>query len=206
MKRIIVGLVFSLGFIHLSAAFEGNAADGQTKSAMCAACHGVDGNSVVPMYPKLAGQHANYIAKQLADFKTGAQSGGAEGRQDPIMAGMVMALSEQDMADLAAFYQSQTISANNNESSEIGKKLYFGGDAKRGVTACVACHGVDGSGMQGAGFPALKAQNYDYIKAQLEKFKSGARANDTNGMMRGVVRKLKDDDIEHLSKYISSLN
>jgi cytochrome c553 len=205
MKKVILSLLFGLTLVNVALAGEGNAEAGQAKSAMCAACHGADGNSLVPMYPKLAGQSAQYLAKQLADFKAGAMSGGKEGRSDPIMAGMVMGLSEQDMADLGAYYESQLRNAGNGNASELGHKLYFGGNAERSITACVACHSVNGKGMEQAGFPSINAQNVDYLKIQLEKFKSSERANDQNAMMRNIAKKLTSEDIEALTQYIASL-
>lgn len=205
MKRILLTLLLGLGALNTASAIEGNADAGKSKSAMCVACHGVDGNGAVPIYPKLAGQSASYIAKQLADFKLGLTSGGKEGRADPIMGGMSMALSEQDMADLGAYFSAQTISEGSDTSNEIGKKLYLGGDAFRGVTACVACHGVSGKGMAQAGFPAIASQNGAYIKSQLEKFRAGSRSNDNASMMRNIAIKLDDADIKALTQYIASL-
>ena len=174
MKKALLTLL-ATGLLSTAAvAVEGDAGAGQAKSAMCAACHGPDGNAMIPMYTKLAGQHEKYIAKQLADFKKGATSGGKEGRNDPVMAGMVMALSEQDMADLGAFYATQAISAGAGSADEAGKKLYFGGDEKREITACIACHGNNGKGVASAGFPSVNAQNADYLKIQLEKFRDVA--------------------------------
>lgn len=203
MKNTLISLLLGLGVVTSAAAVEGNAEAGKNKAAACAACHGTDGNSLVPMYPKLAGQSAKYIAKQLADFKAGAS--GQAGRMDPIMGGMVMALSEQDMADLGAFYESQAISAGNGSENDRGHKLYFGGDEAKGITACAGCHGANGKGMAAAGFPAVGSQNVDYLKGQVEKFRSGARANDLNGMMQAVARKLSDEDIAAVTQYMSTL-
>lgn len=205
MKKILLTLLLGLGALNTASAIEGNADDGKNKSAMCAACHGVDGNSPVAIYPKLAGQSAAYIAKQLADFKLGMSSGGKQGRADPVMGGMTMALSEQDMADLGAYFASQELSAGSDTSNDTGKKLYLGGDSSRGITACVACHGVTGKGMEQAVFPAIGQQNAAYIKSQLEKFRSGARTNDKASMMRKIAMKLEDADIEALTEYIASL-
>jgi len=205
MKKMIFSLLLGLGLINTAAALEGNAEAGKGKSAMCAACHGADGNSPVPMYPKLAGQSAAYIAKQLADFKTGAASGGKQGRNDPVMAGMVAALSEQDMADLGAYYAAQTPTPGTAAANEAGKKLYFGGQVKRKITACVACHGADGKGMASAGFPAVAGQSLDYLKGQLVKFREGTRANDNNNVMRNIAVRLSDDDIAAISEYMASL-
>ncbi len=180
------------------AIYAGDVKAGQEKSAMCASCHGADGNSPIAIYPKLAGQSASYVAKQLADFKSGE-------RVDPVMVGMVAALSEQDMNDLAAYFAVQIPTAGQAEGSDIGHKLYFGGDANKGITACVACHGVKGKGMAQAGFPALAGQNADYLKKQIASFREGSRGNDRSSMMRNIAIKLSDSDIDELVNYMSSI-
>jgi cytochrome c553 len=205
MKKLFVGLMLAAGLVSTANAVEGNAEAGQTKAAMCAACHGADGNSLVPIYPKLAGQGAKYTAKQLADFKAGAMSGGQSGRNNAIMGGMVMGLSEQDMADLAAYFEGQTRSQGTGTANDAGHKLYISGDAERKITACAACHSADGKGMPSAGFPSLNAQNVDYLKAQLTAFRSGERVNDPNSMMRDIAKKLSDQDIENLAQFIASM-
>ena len=176
---------------------------GQAKAATCAACHGDDGNAVIPMYPKLAGQGAGYIAKQLANFKSGATS--ESGRVNALMNGMSAGLSEKDMADLGAFYASQKMSEGDGEANELGKKLYFGGDSERGISACVACHIANGKGASQAKFPAIANQHVDYLTGQLKMFRSGERANDYNSMMRKTAVKLTDTDIKALAEFISSL-
>lgn len=201
----MVLLALAISTITTAHAVEGNPSAGKDKSAMCAACHSSDGNSVVSMYPKLAGQSASYIAKQLHDFKKGLTSGGSAGRVDPVMGGMAMALSEQDIADISAYYAQQTITAGTGEGSELGKKLYFGGDSERGITACIACHGMNGKGMPSAGFPAIASQNADYLKAQLANFRAGKRANDMNGMMRNIAMELEDSEIAALAQYMSTM-
>jgi cytochrome c553 len=205
MNKILLSLLLTLAALNVAIAAQGNVEAGKAKSAMCAACHGADGNSLVPMYPKLAGQSENYIVKQLADFKKGATSAGKEGRADPIMAGMVMALSEQDMADLGAYFASQTISAGTASGTEKGHALYVGGDVERKIPACAGCHGISGKGMPAAGFPSLAAQQADYLKNQLVKFRSGARANDNNAVMRNIAMELSDSEIADLAQQISSL-
>mgnify|MGYP006136381873 CR=1 FL=1 len=178
----------------------GNVELGKAKSATCTACHGTDGNSLIAMYPKIAGQHESYIVKQLQEFKSGARANG-------VMSGMVAALSEDDMNNLAAFYASQKTSkvAKPESVNAAGSKLYFGGDASRGITACAACHSPSGEGMQHAKFPSLANQNADYIKGQLEQFRNGTRGNDTNAMMRNIAVKLSDKDIADLTAFIQSL-
>jgi len=181
-----------------AALYAGNVAAGKNKAAACAACHGTDGNSLIPMYPSLAGQSANYIAKQLADFKSGD-------RNDPVMAGMVAALSEEDMNDLAAYFAVQTAKAGTGEGNAAGQKLYFGGDTAKGIAACVSCHGVAGKGMKQAAFPSVAGQSKDYLKKQLASFRDASRGNDSNGIMRNIAIKLSDADIEAVSQYIISL-
>ncbi|WOH36523.1 c-type cytochrome [Thalassotalea fonticola] len=180
--------------------FIGDVEAGKAKAAMCASCHGADGNALVAMYPNLAGQHENYLAKQLADFKAGP-----EGRNDPVMAGMVAALSPTDMQDLAAYFASQKARVSTTETNKVGMELYQGGDATRAITACIACHGTDGKGAALAGFPAVSNQNVDYLKSQLAKFRDGTRHNDMNSMMVNIAAKLTDADIAAVAEYMSSL-
>jgi cytochrome c553 len=176
----------------------GDAVKGQEKSATCAACHGADGNSLITMYPKLAGQGSAYIQKQLSNFKSGE-------RVNAMMAGMVAGLSEQDMADLGAFFATQKTSTGNGEANEAGRKLYYGGDSERAISACVACHTASGKGAPQARFPAIAGQNVEYLTGQLKMFRSGERANDTNGMMRNIAIKLSDKDIDALAQFMSSM-
>ncbi|MCC5452411.1 c-type cytochrome [Rheinheimera sp. UJ51] len=208
MKKIILPLALLFGLVGTAHAFDGDAEAGKAKSATCAACHGPDGNSVVTIYPKLAGQHAEYLYKQLTDYKLGMTTGGKEGRANAIMYGMVAALSDQDMQDLAAYFSSQRITSGTTpeEVIEVGQKLYRGGDADRGIPACIACHGPRGAGTSLAGFPRIGFQNADYVKATLQEFRAGTRANDMNGMMRDVAKKLTDDDIKILSQYLGGLH
>jgi cytochrome c553 len=180
------------------AAITDEAIAGKAKSAVCASCHGADGNSLVPMYPKLAGQNGEYTVKQLIEFKSGV-------RKNPIMAGMVAGLSEQDMAELGAYFAIQKPTAGNGNGSELGQKLYFGGDASRGITACIACHGTSGKGMAKAGFPAVANQSVEYLTAQLASFKAGERDNDRNSIMRNVTKRLKPKDIEALAQFMASM-
>lgn len=210
MKKIALTLTVLFGALaaNNATAFDGDATAGKAKSAVCAACHGADGNAPVNIYPKLAGQNAEYLYKQLKDLKLGMTSGGSEGRMDPVMSGMAMALSDQDMKDLSAFYASLNMSEGTTTEDVVdaGTKLYKAGDAERGIPACAACHGPRGNGTSLAGFPKISFQHPEYIKAQLEKFRSGARNNDQNGMMADISKKLTDQDIEILSKYLAGLH
>ncbi len=209
MKKL--GLFFCLSLVSAFATANdapvGDAEAGKAKTLVCAACHGTDGNSSIPMNPKLAGQHANYIAKQLQEFKLAMQTGGKEGRNNAIMGMQANVLSEQDMLDIAAYYQSQEskIGAAPEDVIPSGEALYRGGDAERKITACIACHGPRGNGMGLAGFPDISGQHAEYTAAQLKMFRSGDRNNDMNAMMRDIAKKLTDEDIEILSQYLAGL-
>ncbi|MGV6825712.1 MAG: c-type cytochrome [bacterium] len=194
---IFAALIFATGLTHAA----GDAAAGKEKSASCGGCHGVDGNSANPMWPSLAGQHASYIEKQLKNFKVGQ-------RTDPTMAPMAMALSDQDMADVSAYYASQEIKggASAADSVELGSAIYTGGNTKTGVSACTACHGPTGQGVPQAGFPAVAGQHAAYVAKTLNDFKTGARANDVNGMMQDIAAKMSKEEIEAVAQYIQGLN
>ncbi len=174
---------------------------GKTKSAMCTACHGTDGNSAAPNFPRLAGQHADYIAKQLKDFKSGD-------RTDATMNGMAAALSEQDMADIGAYYATQKggIGSAAEDKVALGESVYRSGNAASGVAACAACHGPTGTGNPMAKFPSLSGQHADYTVKQLKGFRAGERANDAGSMMRGVAKKMTDAEIEAVAQYIQGLH
>lgn len=205
MKKL--ALILSL-LASCSVWAQGSIEAGKAKSQTCVACHGADGNSLITTYPKLAGQHAKYMEKQLIELRLGMTSGGKQGRYDPVMSGMAMPLSDGDISDLSAYFASLPISANSTPEDVVktGKALYSGGDAERGLTACIACHGPRGNGTELSGFPKISGQHADYIKAQLQKFREGSRNNDMNGMMQDVAKKLTDADIEILSKYVGGLH
>lgn len=201
MKYLAAAMLMMVGLTG-GAQAAGDAAAGQAKSALCASCHGPDGNSVNPIWPKLAGQDAGYLAKQLYDFKTAK-------RTDPIMAGMAMAVQDADVENLAAYYAAQPISAgvaSNPDLVEKGRALYRGGDLDKGLTACAACHGPQGEGNATAGFPVLAAQHAPYLIKQLQMFRDGSRGNDQNGMMSGVASKMSDQDMEAVAMYLTTLN
>ena len=206
MKKLSLLICLFFGVSGVSLA-QGNAEEGQKKSVACGACHGADGNSVIDMNPKLAGQHAGYLVKQLKEFKLASSTGGQEGRNNAVMNGMAAPLSEQDMLDIAAYFSSQKPTPGEAPEDVIteGHKLYVGGDLKRGVTACIACHGPHGDGIGLAGFPDISGQHTSYLKTQLEAFRSGDRNNSHNGMMEDIAKRLTDKDIDILSKYIAGL-
>ena len=206
MKKVglLICLFFGVSNIALA---QGNAEEGQKKSVACGACHGSDGNSMIDMNPKLAGQHAGYLAKQLREFRLASTTGGKEGRNNAIMNGMAAPLSDQDILDIAAYFasQKQTPGEAPEDVIEAGHKLYVGGDMARGITACIACHGPHGDGVGLAGFPDISGQHSAYLKTQLEAFRSGDRNNSHNGMMEDIAKKLTDKDIDILAKYIAGL-
>jgi cytochrome c553 len=186
----------------------GDAEAGKAKSTVCAACHNADGNSAIPINPKLAGQHEKYLVKQLSEFKLASQTGGEEGRNNAVMNGMAAGLSTQDMKDLAAYFSSQKQTPGETPEQYIapGEALYRGGDESRGIPACSACHGPNGNGGSLSGFPDISGQHTDYTIAQLKAFRSGQRHNDMNGMMRDIAMKLTDDDMTTLANYLAGLH
>ena len=180
---------------------QGDAAAGQAKSALCATCHGADGNSQLSINPKLAGQNASYLVKQLKDYKSGA-------RVNPTMTAMVAALTDQDVLDIAAWYSSQQVSllGADPETLELGETLYRAGIKDLSVAACSACHSPTGNGNGPAGFPSLSGQHSEYTLLQLKAFRAGERQNDSSAMMRSVVERLTDKELEALASYVSGLN
>lgn len=173
---------------------------GQAKSVTCAACHGVDGNSVNPEWPTIAGQHANYIVTQLKAYQDGT-------RNNPMMMGMVAGLNEQDMKDLAAFYAAQTPAPlyADPELVDLGERIYRGGNLATGVTACIACHGPQGLGNPAAGWPRVAGQHAAYTAHELREYRDGERVTDMGGMMRDIARRMTDAEIEAVASYIQGL-
>lgn len=172
---------------------------------VCAACHAADGNSPTPVNPKLAGQFADYLYKQLTDFKP--RDGKKAARGNAIMAGMVASLTDADMRAVAAYYAAQTLrpaAASDKDLAAHGQRLWRGGVAAKGVAACSGCHGPDGAGIPGR-YPRLSGQYPQYLEAQLKLFRDAARANDPNGMMRGVAARMSDQEIKAAAEYAAGL-
>lgn len=210
--KLLVFLVLILFSLHHSVnaqnqATESNISAGKAKSVVCAACHGSDGNSLIPTNPKLAGQHKNYIVKQLNEYKLALQTGGKKGRSDPIMGGMAAFLTDEDIQNVASYFSVQI--ANEPKQVELtnlkGQVLFRSGDANRKIPACASCHGPKGNGSSLSGFPDISGQHAQYTLNQLKAFRSGSRFNDKNGMMQDVASKLTDGDIEVLANYLSNL-
>ncbi|MFA7238914.1 MAG: c-type cytochrome [Sulfuricellaceae bacterium] len=168
---------------------------------VCVACHGVDGNSPLPANPKIGGQQAAYITKQLHDYKSGA-------RKHPIMVGMVAALSPEDMLNLGAYYSGQKPNPGVTTDKALvakGEKIYRGGITASGVPSCAGCHGQSALGIP-AMYPRLSNQHRDYIEIQMKNFRTTERANDPGKMMQGVASRMSDADIQAVAEYLSSLN
>ncbi len=202
-KKFVLAAVFSLSSLLavLSAAAAGDAEAGKVSAAMCASCHGEDGNSFNPEWPKLAGQHAKYLVKQIKDFKSGA-------RKNDMMAPMAQALSDQDAENVAAYFASQATSKGNpatGEQAELGARIYKGGNKASGVSACMACHGPNGMGNPAAGFPRLAGQHAAYTANQLKIFRSGARSNDPAKMMQNIAARMTDAEIAAVAAFIEGM-
>ena len=180
----------------------GDPSAGEAKAAICASCHGPAGNSVNPEWPKLAGQHAKYTAKQIRDFKAGVT------RNNALMAPMIAGLSDQDIEDIAAYYaaQSGTGGFASEDLHALGERIYRGGNMESGVPACIACHGPRGAGNDPAGFPSVAGQHATYTAMQIEDWRAGNRANDPNEMMADAVRYLTPREVKAVSEYIAGLH
>lgn len=178
----------------------GSVEEGQAKSATCVACHGATGNSPNPEWPNIAGQHSQYIFKQLQAFKAGE-------RQNPLMSPIAAQLSEDDMRDLAAYYEKQARTGLEADPQRValGQRLYRGGDLSTGVPACVGCHGPRGQGNPTALYPSISGQHATYVAAQLRNYRSGARQTDQNQMMRAVAKLLTDEQIDAVASYVQGM-
>jgi len=186
----------------------GTAGAGATKSAVCSSCHGPNGNSANPDWPRLAGQSAVYVAEQLRMFRAGT-------RDNPIMKPLAGTLSDQDISDLAVYYQAQTVTGLEADPSfwKAGSDLYRRGDKVRNIPACIACHGPVGRGNLAAGYPSLRAQESVYVVKQLNDYASGARYVGTNvatadpnsAMMLTIAKRLTPEDIRNVASYVQGM-
>lgn len=201
---VIRWAVASLSILMSLTAFaEGDAAAGQQKAATCAACHGVDGNSTVPNWPKLAGQHPDYLVRQTTLIRDGA-------RPVPEMQALVASLDAQDIEDLSAYFSQQTPNPAVADESLVaaGEALYRGGNAEEGIPACIACHGPAGEGIPMAGYPRVSGQHATYTASMLNKFRAGdtwGEDDSQSQVMVGVARYLTDAEIEAVASYIQGL-
>ena len=197
LKAVLLGLT---GLMAINTAQAADIEAGKAKTALCLGCHGADGNSMNVIWPRLAGQHASYLVKQLRDFKAGK-------RVDPTMQGMVAALTDEDMVNIAAFYETQKPTAAKFDESLVaeGENIYRGGITETAVAACMGCHSPSGDGNGPAKYPSLKSQHPEYLVAQLQKFKDGSRANDAGKMMRSVANRMSDGEMKAVSAYIAGM-
>ncbi len=210
---ISLALTSATGILHA----EGNINAGKQKAESCASCHGDNGNSMVATFPKLAQQHSSYLARQLHAFKDGS-------RNDPMMSAMALALTDDDIADISAYYAAQKISENalpvlaadDEDEKPVGNKdvqaliaqgsnLYRNGNLSSEVSACIACHGSLGEGNKPASFPALKSQHADYLIKTLTDFKSGSRSKNPENIMHMIAKKMTDEEIKAVSYRISMM-
>jgi len=193
-------LVFAV--LSFSVLASGDPAAGKEKSQVCQGCHGVDGNSYGPEWPNLAGQHPSYLIKQIRNFQDGV-------RTNETMNGMVIGLSKQDIEDIAAYFSTQSLQALTPETAveiiKTGRKIYKGGNRYSGVPACAGCHGPNAAGNGPASFPHLAGQKTTYVVKTLKDFKSGARANDPNEIMRNIATRLTENEITAVAAYLSTL-
>ena len=203
--KALLGVTASLFLLTSQAVLaEGDAQAGQNKSAVCAACHGVDGNSAVAMWPKIAGQHEPYLVRHIQLIKANA-------RPVPEMYGIAQTLSEQDILDLAAYYSGQTMSQGvaDENLAPAGQQLYLAGNPEEGVPACVACHGPAGEGNPYAGYPWVAGQHATYTASMLNKYRDGVQwgPEDANSaVMVGVAKRLSDEEIAAVASYIEGLH
>ena len=212
MKRSLITLLCAMAAFDAQASEaakatpKGDAARGQAiASTVCVACHGPDGNSPLAANPKLAGQHSEYLFKQMKNFK--AADGKQPERVNAIMNGMIAAYDDGQMRDLAVYFAGQAQkgeTAKNRESIELGQKLFRAGDQAKGLPACAGCHGPTGAGIP-AQYPRIGGQYPEYLEAQLKGFRDGSRANDANKMMRMIALKMTDVEIKAVTDYIAGL-
>ena len=200
MKKLIVCMMVGLGWMSFAYA-AGDAASGQGKVAVCSGCHGADGNSMIPSFPKLAGQGEVYLVNQLKDIRDGA-------RNVPQMMGILTGRTDQDLADMAAFYSTQkvTVGATNPDLLDLGRQIYRAGIAEKGVAACTACHSPTGAGNAQAGFPAVGGQHADYLISQLKAYRTETRTNGQAKLMQQVAALLSDKEIEAVASYMQGLS
>jgi cytochrome c553 len=176
----------------------GDPVAGREKSLLCQGCHGEEGISIEGLIPKLAGQYGKYISKQVRNYQSGTRS-------HQIMNAMAATISDDDLADIAAYFASRPKMKGAGSNNELGKKLFQRGDISRLMVACINCHGVNGKGLtpNTSMFPVIGGQQKDYIRRQLVNFRKGDRTNSPNGIMNKITQKLTDDELEALADYVS---
>ncbi|WP_192035844.1 c-type cytochrome [Halomonas sp. YLGW01] len=204
MRKLLASLALTLGAIGVAHAdLEGDPAAGREMAQSCAACHGAEGISAVGMFPNLAGQQASYLTKQIMNIRDGE-------RVVAQMAGQVDNYSDQDAADVAAYFANMTPNLGQVEADDEviarGEELYRAGDMAKGIPACAACHSPTGQGIGTAVYPALSGQKTDYLVSTLQDFAAGERANDPSAIMRTIAAKMSDRDMQAVSQYVLGLH
>ena len=194
-----LSLVATLG-CSANAFAAGSVEAGQAKSATCMACHGMDGNSLSPEWPNLASQHPAYIERQIKAFKSGE-------RQNDLMSPMAMIVTDEDAADLAAFFSSQKVRGGETDPAKLalGQRVYRAGNVQKGIMACAGCHGPTGLGNPLAGYALIQGQHSVYVANQLRAYKAGTRTTDPNQMMRNMAAQLSDEEIEAVASFVQGL-
>jgi cytochrome c553 len=213
MKRSLFALLLCAATANVFAsdaatpATKGDAARGKAiASTVCAACHGADGNSTISANPSLAGQHPEYLLKQMQNFK--AHGDKPAERANAVMGGMIAPYNDEQMRDIAAYFAEQKPKggqAKNVKTVELGQKLYRAGNMEKGLPACAGCHGPAGAGLP-VQYPRIGGQHAEYTEAQLKAFRAEERANDPNKMMRMIAIKMTDVEIKAVSDYIAGLH
>lgn len=201
LRAAFTSLVAATALVASSAFAAGDPAAGESKASVCAACHGMDGNSQIAQWPKIAGQHEDYLARQTRMVRD-------QQREVVQMYPIVMNLSDEDIADISAWYASQTIEPGVADESlvDLGRSIYQGGNVDSGVAACMACHGPTGNGIPNSGYPMLRAQHADYTADRLRRYRDGQFYDANSKVMVGVAENLTDEEIEAVSSYIEGLH
>ena len=188
---------------------EGSIEAGKEMAATCSACHGAEGISVNPLWPNIAGQSATYIVEQVTAFRDGASDPETAKRYDPLMSPQSMSLSDEDIRDLAVYFESLPAAAQavaDASTLSRAEKLYRGGDVENGTAACLACHGPTGRGNPAASYPALHGQHAVYTAKQLNDYANGTRTSDgVTRVMRDIAARLSQEDIDALASYVQGL-
>lgn len=207
MKRLTILAALTASAIAMAAPADLNRGK-KIATDVCAACHAIDGNSAIAMYPKLSSQSSVYIAKQTLAIKASKRNSG----NSPAMTPMVQNMSDSDILDVAAYYAAQQPKAgeaNPKQNPELGAKIYRGGIANKHVPACMSCHGPSGAGILGGGtaisaYPRLGGQHGEYVVTQLKAYASGARTS-PNSIMEDISQRMSEDDMKAVGNYIQGL-
>ena len=203
MKFLAYLFFLLLAFNLNNPAFSSDLSKGKELSASCAACHGDEGISLNPTWPKIAGQNPKYLASQLYEFRKGPDGN----RNNAVMYGIAMTLSDDDIENLSAYYASlkSNVGLTQDKYLELGRNIYRGGNMEIKIQACMSCHGPSGQGNYAAAIPMLSGQHAQYTYQQLKNFQASARSNDYNKMMRNIVHRMTDEEMKAVASYIEGL-